>query len=154
MPNLPSSLPCFKSSGGLEHVAELPCNYGHATCYGCHSLCVGCFNHAQKTSSHASHELCFTQPMLCLYTCSNGVAEWYFPGSAHGGGDVIIQRTDITAGSAVIHLVDNYITSPSQSIFWTQQAKNVGCGEVSVDTRQTASPGMIAGRFQTCKLLG
>jgi hypothetical protein len=66
---------------------------------------------------------------------------------AYNGADVTIVRSDTTAGSAVIHLVDLHILGyPPQRVFWAQQAKNVGCGEGRCGGGGPAvNAGMIAG---------
>jgi hypothetical protein len=64
-----------------------------------------------------------------IAACRNGATQWHFPGVAYNNDDVTIQKTDVTAGSAVIHFVDYNVFSPAQRTFWAQQAKNMRCGE-------------------------
>jgi hypothetical protein len=91
-----------------------------------------------------------------VVACRNGATLWYFPGASYNKADNTIQKLDITAGSAVIHLMEYNIGNQAQRNFWGQQAKNVGCGETPAATDpkgleqpqqqpQAVNAGMIAG---------
>jgi hypothetical protein len=85
---------------------------------------------------------------IFVNSCRGGATQWYFPGVAFNGDDVIIEKYDITCGSVVLHFVDPLIFSPAQRSFWTQQSKKfctVGSPAPAQGSQQQQQPGVNAG---------
>lgn len=76
----------------------------------------------------------------CCSSCRTGQQHWYLKGASPDHTDVLINRTNITSGGAVVHLISRVPMDDEQRTFWTQQRDNNGaCNATTTSPNATTT---------------